>query len=169
MNIINEKSASKLSEGIGYYNSPIGLIEIRCNEYGITRLDFVSEKDREENQEFHIAEAISQLKEYFEGKRKEFDLPVVLNGTAFQNKVWQTLTTVKYGDTASYKDIARLIDNEKASRAVGMANHRNPVAIIVPCHRVIGTNGSLVGYGGGIDKKIWLLEHEKTGKGSAKK
>lgn len=164
MKIIMDKIISDIEIGTGYYDSPIGLLKVCSNVNGITALDFVLSKDTAENQIFHIPEAVSQLKEYFDGNRKEFELPVVLNGTVFQNKVWEALTNVKYGSTASYKDIAILVNSEKAFRAVGMANNKNPVAIIVPCHRVIGSDGTLVGYGGGIDKKIWLLEHEKRNK-----
>lgn len=164
MKIIKDIDVSTLPIGIGYYNSPIGLIRVCANEYGVTELDFVTERDADEIQIGYISGALLQLKEYFEGERKEFDLPVVLNGTTFQKAVWEALTLIKYGETASYKDIAISVNNEKASRAVGMANNRNPVALIVPCHRVIGSDGSLVGYGGGIDKKIWLLEHEKKNK-----
>jgi O-6-methylguanine DNA methyltransferase len=164
MEIITDKNILVLPVGVGYYNSPIGLIKLQGNEYGITELDFVSSKDVEEKPMYHIHGAISQLHEYFQGSRKDFDIPIVLNGTPFQIKVWKTLTTVKYGQTASYKEIAGLINNEKGCRAVGMANNKNPVALIVPCHRIIGSNGSLTGYAGGIDKKLWLLEHEKRNK-----
>ena len=164
MEIIKDGNSSSMQSGVGYYNSPIGLIKICCNSHGITELDFVSSKDIADKQDSLITKCISQLGEYFKGKRKEFDLPVVLNGTAFQNKVWEKLTTVKYGETASYKELAILAGNEKACRAVGMANNKNPVALIVPCHRIIGSNGSLTGYAGGIDKKQWFLEHEKKNK-----
>ena len=108
-----------------------------------------------------IKRAISQLSEYFDGERTSFDLPISPSGTGFQKKVWDALLTIPYGETRSYKDIAVQIGNPKAVRAVGMANNRNPIAIVIPCHRVIGHNGSLTGYGGGLDVKAYLLELEK--------
>ncbi len=108
--------------------------------------------------------AFSQLLEYFDGKRKSFDLPYKLNGTDFQRKVWSALCDIPYGETRSYKDIAIAIGNEKASRAVGMANNKNPVTVIVPCHRVIGASGKLVGYAGGLSMKEFLLDMETKNK-----
>lgn len=103
---------------------------------------------------------ITQLKEYFAGKRFTFDIPLHLFGTAFQKKVWNALLTIKYGTTVSYKDIAMQIGAPKAVRAVGGANNQNPIPIIIPCHRVIGSNGAMVGYGGGLEKKECLLQLE---------
>ncbi len=103
----------------------------------------------------------SQLLEYFEGKRKEFDFPYEMRGTDFQKKVWQALCDIPYGETRSYKDIAIAIGNPKACRAIGLANNKNPISIAVPCHRVIGSNGKLVGYAGGLDMKESLLNMEK--------
>ena len=108
-----------------------------------------------------ISSAKRQLDEYFQGKRKSFDLPLAPSGTQFQQKVWNALCTIPYGETRSYKEIAAQIQNPKGCRAVGMANNRNPIMIIIPCHRAIGSNGSLVGYAGGLDIKQWLLAHEK--------
>ena len=108
-----------------------------------------------------LAEAERQLSEYFAGKRREFDLPLAPEGTAFQLSVWQALRTIPYGHTCSYGEIAEKIGNPKAASVVGMANNKNPISIIVPCHRVIGANGALTGYGGGIDIKKFLLELEK--------
>lgn len=107
-------------------------------------------------------ETIKQLNAYFSGKLHEFDLPLKPVGTPFQEAVWQALTTIPYGKTVSYKDIAKHVNLPKAARAVGMANGRNPISIIIPCHRVIGANGKLTGYGGGLHRKEWLLEHEHT-------
>lgn len=104
--------------------------------------------------------AKQQLLEYMAGKRKEFDLPLSLKGTEFQKKVWAALTEIPYGETRTYGQIAAVVGNPKAGRAVGMANHRNPVSIVVPCHRVIGAGGKLVGYGGGLDRKEKLLALE---------
>lgn len=107
-----------------------------------------------------LAEAEKQLEEYFNGKRKEFQLPLAPEGTFFQRKVWAALQTIPYGETRSYKEIAIQTGNEKACRAVGMANNRNPISILIPCHRVIGSDGKLVGYAGGLDRKKFLLELE---------
>ncbi|HEY2679135.1 MAG TPA: methylated-DNA--[protein]-cysteine S-methyltransferase [Steroidobacteraceae bacterium] len=104
--------------------------------------------------------AIRQLKEYFAGARRVFDLPLSLQGTDFQRRVWRELTKIPFGETWSYGQLAKRIDNPKGSRAVGLANGRNPIAIVVPCHRVIGADGSLTGFGGGIERKQWLLAHE---------
>ncbi|SFI92342.1 methylated-DNA--[protein]-cysteine S-methyltransferase [Nitrosomonas sp. Nm34] len=105
-------------------------------------------------------QAISQLKAYFAKELSDFELPLKATGTAFQEKVWQSLTTIPYGETISYKNIAERIQTPKAVRAVGLANGKNPISIIIPCHRVIGANGKLVGYGGGLPRKQWLLTHE---------
>ena len=102
----------------------------------------------------------SQLDEYFGGKRRIFDLKLEPRGTAFQERVWHELLRIPYGETRSYKDIAIDVGNSQAVRAVGMANGRNPISIIIPCHRVIGINGDLVGYGGELWRKQWLLDHE---------
>jgi methylated-DNA-[protein]-cysteine S-methyltransferase len=107
-----------------------------------------------------LSAAVRQLTEYFSGARCEFDLPLRLHGTTFQTRVWHKLTEIPYGQTWSYGQLARRIDQPSASRAVGLANGRNPIAILVPCHRVIGADGSLTGYGGGIERKRWLLAHE---------
>jgi methylated-DNA-[protein]-cysteine S-methyltransferase len=107
-----------------------------------------------------LAAAARQLSEYFAGNRRDFDLPMRLEGTAFQRRVWRELVEIPYGKTWSYGELARRIGNPNASRAVGLANGRNPLSIVVPCHRVIGADGSLTGYGGGIERKRWLLAHE---------
>jgi methylated-DNA-[protein]-cysteine S-methyltransferase len=104
--------------------------------------------------------AVRQLGEYFDGRRRDFELPLVLQGTSFQRRVWQTLTEIPYGETWSYGQLAQRIGNPRASRAVGLANGRNPICILVPCHRVIGADGTLTGYGGGLERKQWLLAHE---------
>ncbi|HEV7611093.1 MAG TPA: methylated-DNA--[protein]-cysteine S-methyltransferase [Steroidobacteraceae bacterium] len=107
-----------------------------------------------------LAAAIRQLSEYFAGSRRVFDLPLRMQGTLFQQRVWRQLAEIPYGTTWSYGELAKRIDNPSASRAVGLANGRNPISILVPCHRVIGADGSLTGYGGGLDRKRWLLAHE---------
>jgi methylated-DNA-[protein]-cysteine S-methyltransferase len=108
-----------------------------------------------------IKKAAAQIEEYLNGKRKKFSLPLAMHGTEFQMDVWKALQTIPYGVTRSYKEIAELVKRPKAVRAVGMANHRNPISIIVPCHRVIGHNGSLTGYGGGLPLKKYLLKLEQ--------
>lgn len=108
----------------------------------------------------HVNECIKQLDEYFSGERKIFHIDVILKGTEFQRKVWNALKDIPYGVTVSYAVIAEKIGNKKAVRAVGNANNKNPMSIIIPCHRVIGSDGSLTGYGGGLWRKKWLLEHE---------
>ncbi|OOM11955.1 methylated-DNA--[protein]-cysteine S-methyltransferase [Clostridium saccharobutylicum] len=151
---------------IFYYNTMIGELAIEENGLAITKV-FLVDKDIEEepvekNETELLKEAIKQLNEYFDGKRKEFNLPLAPKGTEFQKKVWNALKEIPFGETRSYGEIARRIGNEKASRAVGMANNKNPIMIIIPCHRVIGANGKLVGYAGGIDIKEKLLNLEKN-------
>jgi methylated-DNA-[protein]-cysteine S-methyltransferase len=107
-----------------------------------------------------LLESVEQLREYFAGARRVFDLPLAAEGTEFQRRVWQALMTIEFGQTCSYGELARAIGQPSASRAVGAANGRNPLSIVVPCHRVIGADGSLTGYGGGEANKRWLLEHE---------
>jgi methylated-DNA-[protein]-cysteine S-methyltransferase len=108
-----------------------------------------------------LEEAARQLDAYFAGKLTDFDLPLSMGGSDFQRRVWDCLRLIPYGETWSYGQVAQKVGNSKACRAVGMANNRNPIAIIVPCHRVIGAGGALVGYGGGLDRKSWLLDHER--------
>lgn len=145
----------------GFYNSPIGYIYIKSTNYEITNLDFINEKlVYLENTNYIINQCIIQLDEYFNGTRKNFDIKLAINGTEFRKNVWNELLKIPYGTTKTYKDIALSIGNPKAVRAVGGANHNNKIPIIIPCHRVIGTNGILVGYGGELWRKKWLLEHE---------
>lgn len=150
---------------IGYYNGPIGKIGIVENEGVITHVYFEDElKDKiiEEGKSKLLEEACKQLEEYFQGVRKEFNLPLKPKGTPFMESVWKALQDIPYGQTKSYKDIAEAVGNAKACRAVGLANNRNPIPIFIPCHRVIGANGKLVGYGGGLHIKEYLLELEMT-------
>jgi methylated-DNA-[protein]-cysteine S-methyltransferase len=111
-----------------------------------------------------LAAVVDQLEAYFAGSRETFDVPLDLQGTDFQRRVWAGLLEIPYGETMSYGELARRVARPGASRAVGLANGRNPVAIIVPCHRVIGADGTLTGYGGGLDRKVWLLDHERSGR-----
>ena len=147
-----------------YFNTKIGKIGIAENGAAITHVQFANEKPALEGgyQKTPLLKmAAEQLKEYFEGKRTDFNLPLSPAGTEFQLKVWKALQTIPYGETRSYRQVAEIIKKPKACRAVGMANNRNPIAIIIPCHRVIGSNGNLVGYGGGLDLKQQLLDLEK--------
>jgi methylated-DNA-[protein]-cysteine S-methyltransferase len=145
---------------IDYLATPIGVLKIIANDIGLLSVKFVMQKADDINNNEHTSACIIQLAEYFSGKRREFDLSLANTGTDFQTAVWQQLVAVPFGTTASYQDIANNISNPKAMRAVGAANGKNPIFVIVPCHRVIGANGSLTGYAGGIDRKLWLLKHE---------
>ncbi len=145
-----------------HYETPIGVVCIEESENAITGLRFHEEKDPMETETPLLKEAGRQLKEYFEKKRKVFDLPLKPEGTNFQKRVWAALCTIPYGQTRSYGEIAKQIGNEKACRAVGGANNKNPIMIFIPCHRVIGANGSLVGFGGGLPAKKYMLELEKS-------
>lgn len=129
-------------------------------------MDFVEKmpNDINVNETVLLKRANKQLQEYFSGKRKIFDLPLAPSGTEFQQKVWSSLQKIPYGKTNSYKEIAESIGNIKAARAVGMANNKNPILILIPCHRVIGANGKLVGYAGGLEVKEKLLKIEKQNK-----
>ena len=150
-------------KNIYFYDTDMGNITIAEEDGFITHLLFGHEElpDSRVNESPLLKEAHKQIVEFLKGQRKSFDLPLSPSGTEFQQKVWKALTSIPYGSTATYKDIAGKIGNEKACRAVGMANNRNPIALIIPCHRVIGKNGKLVGYGGGLEKKEYLLKLER--------
>ena len=151
-------------------NSPIGSLNIAVSERGLMLLDFDGGHFPPRNRKFGDASwhesasktqaTVRQLSEYFAGRRKDFNLPLDLRGTSFQKRCWQALLEIPYGETRSYAEMARAIGHPLAFRAVGMANHDNPVAIIVPCHRVIASDGTLAGYGGGLPIKQRLLELE---------
>ncbi len=143
-----------------YYESPAGLIEIQANGSGVTSVLFVKERSGRSKNNEHTTVCFNQLHEYFNRDRKIFSVPLDLQGTDFQKRVWKELLNIPYGTTISYLQMAINLGDRKCIRAAGTANGKNPVSIIVPCHRVIGSNGDLVGYGGGLDKKKWLLEHE---------
>ena len=145
---------------IYYYDTYAGKIGIAEEDGAITDIVFKTIDCPVEETEL-IRETKRQLDEYFAGKRKDFDVPTRLNGTEFQKRVWLALRDIPYGKTASYKDIAAAVGCPKGYRAVGMANNRNPISIIYPCHRVVGSDGSLTGYGGGLDVKATLLELER--------
>ena len=154
-----------------YYKTPIGLAEITADETAILSVNIVREA---ENRKLEIGnrdlvdsallqKCIRELDEYFAGTRKNFTVKLEARGTDFQQRVWQELAKIPFGVTASYADIARRVGSPRAVRAVGSANSKNPHWIIVPCHRVIASNGALSGYAGGLDRKKWLLEHEARG------
>ena len=142
------------------YDSPIGIIKIEYSERGISTLVFIDGPEMESRCTEMESRITFQLDEYFKKKRKIFDLPLDLQGTDFQKRVWNELLKIPFGKTISYKDLSLKLGNLKAIRAVAAANGANPVSIIVPCHRIIGSNGSLTGYAGGLWRKKWLLEHE---------
>jgi methylated-DNA-[protein]-cysteine S-methyltransferase len=152
-----------------FYRSPIGIIEIVGTGQDITAVNFVRRRPRgAARPHSSLRAAVAQIDEYFCGKRKEFSLSLHLEGTEFQKKAWQQLVRIPYGKTATYAEVAAAIGRPEAVRAIGQANHRNPVSIIIPCHRVIGSDGRLVGYGGGLWRKEWLLAHERKNAGRAR-
>lgn len=143
-----------------YYNSPVGWLNIQATDTGIVAVLFCETKESENNPNPLTAETQNQLAEYFENKRRQFHLPLEILGTPFQKRVWLDLLNIPFGKTISYLQLSKQIGNTKAIRAVGHANGQNPLPIIIPCHRVIGSDGSLTGYGGGLWRKKWLLKHE---------
>ena len=152
-----------MNTSIDYYQSEIGLLEIRRSEKGIVSIAFVESRPMKVSDPHPLLqECISQLEDYFQGIRREFSVTLDLQGTDFQKQVWQYLLTIPYGQSVSYHDIAIALGKPKGSQAIGNANGKNPIPIIVPCHRVLGSNGKLTGYGGGLWRKEWLLKHEGT-------
>lgn len=141
-------------------DSPLGELTLREKDGCITHLLFGAQTVRSDSSAV-LEAAKRQLEEYFAGDRRGFDLPLAPEGTAFQKQVWSELMKIPYGETRTYGDIARVIAKPGAARAVGMANNRNPISVIIPCHRVVGASGALTGYGGGLDKKAFLLQLEK--------
>ncbi len=178
-----------LTTHIAYCLSPLGALEIHASQAGLHAVHFPSvQQDRSLAGARHadlpsvsaavepfellnlqcdrateplLTEVANQLRQYFVGERQTFELPLAAAGTSFQQQVWQQLGQIPFGDTQSYGELAQRLGNKNAMRAVGAANGRNPIAIIVPCHRVIGADGKLTGYAGGLDRKIWLLQHEQ--------
>lgn len=150
---------------IFFYDTAIGKLGIVEHNDKITNLLFKNEALSSEyilEETPVLKKANVQLQEYFKGQRKEFTLPLAPEGTEFMKSVWAALCSIPYGESRSYKDIAIIVGNGKACRAVGMANNKNPLPILIPCHRVIGSNGKLVGYGGGLDIKSYLLNLESN-------
>jgi methylated-DNA-[protein]-cysteine S-methyltransferase len=159
-----------MTQEIVYYSSPVGTIEIKSITNVISSISFINSLKgiaiNEDDIKFEIPgseiikDCINQLNEYFSGERKIFTIPVNQSGTAFQQKIWKELTNIPYGKTISYLELSKRYGDVKAIRAAGTANGNNSIAIVVPCHRVIGSNGTLVGYSGDLWRKQWLLEHE---------
>jgi methylated-DNA-[protein]-cysteine S-methyltransferase len=154
-----------LAEGIDivYYKSPIGVLLLEAEEEQLTVVSFqddVSVAATGTTACSVLAAAIKQLDEYFAGSRKQFDLPLQPHGTAFQQQVWDQLLNIPYAETVTYLHMAKRLGNVKSIRAAASANGKNPIGIIIPCHRVVGANGKLTGYAGGLHRKQWLLEHE---------
>ena len=148
-------------QGTAIYHAPVGELVITYQDGAVIALKRADATALPEDAPNALTEAVcQQLNEYFAGTRTAFDFPLRLQGTPFQEKVWAALRDIPYGETRSYQQIAQAIGQPKACRAVGMANHRNPIYIVVPCHRVVGANGALTGYGGGLDMKKALLELE---------
>lgn len=144
--------------------TPVGMLRITESEKGITGLSFTDDTEAEPDMSgIYLGDACRQLHEYFAKTRRSFDVPLDLRGSRFQMLVWNELLSIPYGETRSYQDIAERLGNPKAARAVGLANNRNPVLIMIPCHRVVGKDKKLVGYAGGIERKKYLLELEKDG------
>lgn len=150
-----------------YYPSPIGILEIKGTVEVVKSILFLDNEDMPISNDFKqvptvLKECYSQLDEYFNGKRREFTIPYGVEGTHFQKTVWAALSTIPYGKVHSYKELALLVGKENGSRAVGNANRLNKLSIVIPCHRIIGSNRQLTGYAGGLWRKQWLLQHEKA-------
>lgn len=147
---------------VTHFLCPFGTLELKENGGELIEVSFLDEAPTLQNSSEVLDECIRQLDEYFNEKRTEFSLPLNPNGTDFQKTVWKELQNIPFGTTISYMDMAKRLGNPKAIRAAAAANGKNPIAIIIPCHRVIGSDGSLTGYAGGLDKKKWLLKHESS-------
>lgn len=147
-----------------FYKSPIGWLEIVEENNSLVEVKFLNGDSFSDsrNTEGVLKDAVNQLEEYFQELRTEFSLPLAPIGTEFQKKVWSELQNIAFGKTVTYMDMAKLLGDAKVIRAAGTANGKNPIAIIIPCHRVIGSDGSLTGYAGGLKRKQWLLEHESS-------
>jgi methylated-DNA-[protein]-cysteine S-methyltransferase len=143
-----------------YISTPVGTLKLQSNKEAITAVSFWEGEIAASDNFPLLLECKQQLEEYFAGIRKSFSIPMLLDGTTFQTKVWTALQNIPYGRTVSYMTLSKTLGDTKAIRAVGTANGRNTIAIIIPCHRVIGSNAKLTGYAGGLWRKQWLLEHE---------
>lgn len=151
--------------GVQYISTPLGFLKIIAVDGYLAEIQFVESPTEIEKKNEISESVIIQLQEYFNGKRKEFDLPLKPAGTDFQKAVWKELLKIEFGQLSNYKSIAISLGDPNKNRAVGNANGANPIPIIVPCHRVIGSNNNMIGYSGGIEKKRWLIEHENAGLG----
>ena len=156
-----------MSAEIIYYNSPLGILRLTGEHEALTEIHFLNPEKEDAVNDLQtetispvLKKCIQQLDKYFSGDITAFDLPLSQNGTSFQKRVWDALCVIPYGRTISYMELSKRLGDPKAIRAVGTANGKNNIAIVVPCHRVIGSNGSLVGYGGELWRKQWLLNHE---------
>ncbi|WP_069384490.1 methylated-DNA--[protein]-cysteine S-methyltransferase [Halomonas caseinilytica] len=153
-----------MTDALDYYQPPqsdaLGLLRLSATASGINEIAFVMAKDAAPRPSEITERARQQLAEYFAGERRDFDLPLAPEGTDFQRRVWEALATIPFGETRNYAEIAEQLRCKGGQRAVGAANGKNPIAIVVPCHRVIGSDGRLTGYAGGIGRKQWLLAHE---------
>lgn len=147
-------------EQIAFIPSPLGTTKVVGDENGVSVISILQEGELSKKIPKELKEVVTQLNEYFEGKRQNFDFKINPKGTDFQQKVWEELRNIPFGKTMSYLDLSKKLGDVKAIRAVASANGKNPLWIVVPCHRVIGTDGSLTGYAGGLWRKKWLLEHE---------
>lgn len=145
---------------VAFIKTPLGIAAITGDENGITSISVLEEGSLSADIPIVLQDAVSQLNDYFEGKRTNFDFKLNPKGTEFQQKVWKALLEVPYGKTRTYLEQSKILGDVKAIRAVASANGKNPLWIVVPCHRIIGTDGSLTGYAGGLWRKKWLLEHE---------
>lgn len=147
-------------QATAYFKTPLGIAKITGDKNGVSEISVLDEGEPSQEIPFVLQEATSQLADYFEGKRINFDFKLNPKGTEFQQKVWKALLEIPYGKTRTYLEQSKILGDVKAIRAVASANGKNPLWIVVPCHRVIGTDGSLTGYAGGLWRKKWLLEHE---------
>ena len=145
---------------IAFIKTPLGIAKIIGDNQGISEISVLDEGDISKSIPKELKEVVAQLKDYFSGKRNDFELKLNPKGTDFQQKVWQELGNIPFGKTITYLDLAKKLGDPKVIRAAASANGKNPLWIVVPCHRVIGTDGSLTGYAGGLWRKKWLLEHE---------
>lgn len=145
-----------------YIDSPIGCLEVLTSKDALLAITYVEAKNEDSKEAPAVLEkACDQLNEYFAGERQKFELPLSPDGTDFQKQVWDALLTVPFGRTSTYKKQSQSIGNPKAIRAVGTANGKNPISVVIPCHRIVGSDGSLTGYAGGLSRKDWLLKHEQ--------
>ncbi len=149
---------------ISYYSSPIGWIEVAATHEGIASVIFAENpvKAASETPPKHLLDCLTQLDEYFKGKRQSFEVPLIVKGTAFQIQVWEELVKIPYARITTYKALAHKLKTPGAIRAIGNANSRNPLCLLIPCHRVVGSDTNMVGYAGGVWRKEWLIEHEAT-------